>query len=260
MAVAAGPARAEPDTKDANDAAATAFSDAKAAFARSEFERAARRFEDAARLSPHPAALLNAADAWERAGERARAARLCDEVLATPSLRAPYREAAEEQLARLAPKIALLEIAGSPSARVSIDGGPDRALPDRVRLEPGEHTIVVGRPPPLGATSDRITLAPGESRRLEIPAGETRPARRPWPPPAPALVAFGGAAAFGAAGVFFGVRTIDAQAGYERAPTVDGRDDFYRERLVTNVALSLAGAALVTGVVLWLATPRAAER
>src|SRR5688572_32949982 len=51
------------------------FQSAQKAFAEGRFLEAARAFEEAHRIKPHPAPLINAGDAWEKAGEYALAAR-----------------------------------------------------------------------------------------------------------------------------------------------------------------------------------------
>src|SRR5438445_551534 len=120
---ATSPAFAGPATDDVHKRAAESFREAQAAFERREFAAAAAAFEQAARYEPHPAPLLNAADAWERVGDLARAAEDCDLVLAMPSLSEPSRADAERRLARLLPRVATLVVRGPRTALIRIDGG-----------------------------------------------------------------------------------------------------------------------------------------
>src|SRR4051812_2488963 len=103
-------------TAHADDAAhkraAESFRQAQAAFERRDFAAAAAAFEQAATFEPHPAPLLNAADAWERAGEPARAAEDCDRALAMPNASDAHRAEAGQCLERLAPKLATLDFRG----------------------------------------------------------------------------------------------------------------------------------------------------
>src|SRR3954468_1332556 len=80
----------------AHDRAAESFRQAQAAFQRRDFAAAAAAFEQAAGFEPHPAPLMNAADAWERANEWARAAEDCDRVLAMPAVDPEFRSTAEQ--------------------------------------------------------------------------------------------------------------------------------------------------------------------
>src|SRR5262245_46232309 len=81
MLVIASTSRADTDDA-ARERASRSFSEAKTAFALRNFTAAATAFEEAARLTPHPVTWLDAADAWERAGQPTRAAEDCDRALA----------------------------------------------------------------------------------------------------------------------------------------------------------------------------------
>ena len=75
----ASSALAEPTDKQR---AAELFAGGEAALKRGDFPGAGAAFEQAALYAPHPSALLNAAEAWELAGDVTRAAELCDRALA----------------------------------------------------------------------------------------------------------------------------------------------------------------------------------
>jgi hypothetical protein len=75
------PLGAAPDDKPAKgeDPAAMArrfFNAGQKAFAEGRFTEAAKAFEEAFRFKPHPAPLINAGDAWEKAGDRTGGAHL----------------------------------------------------------------------------------------------------------------------------------------------------------------------------------------
>src|SRR4051812_39095386 len=86
-----GPARADDPSSGARARADESFRQAKAAFARGEFAAAAAAFEQAATFVLHPAPLMNAAEAWENAGEPVRAIEDCDRVSAIPDAGEQYR-------------------------------------------------------------------------------------------------------------------------------------------------------------------------
>src|SRR5687767_14279506 len=63
------------------DEARRFFNAGQKAFAAGRYVESAKAFEEAFRLKPHPAPLINAGDAWEKAGELALAARSFQRVL-----------------------------------------------------------------------------------------------------------------------------------------------------------------------------------
>src|SRR5262249_41212212 len=120
---------------------------------------------------PHAATHLNAAEAWELAGNRARAAEMCDRVLADGAAEPKYTEVARARLARLAPRIATVDVVGKNVAQTSVDGGPACAIPHPFRLAPGHQE---------GRRRDRrvgLDVGGGDVRALDLPA--------PAPPAAP---------------------------------------------------------------------------
>src|SRR4051812_10152240 len=91
----AGVARADAPSADEHARAAEIFGQAQAAFSRREFSAAAAAFEQAASFEAHPAALLNAAEAWEAVPDPARAAEDCDRVLAIPGVSPEFQHEAD---------------------------------------------------------------------------------------------------------------------------------------------------------------------
>ena len=250
---------------DARRLAYEAFLEAQAAFERSDYAAAAAAFEEAARFAPHPATWLDAADSWARAGHPVRAAELCNRVLDDASANPQFRAAAARELARLAPQVATLELrtARTTGITVRLDDDAELHAPARRRVPPGPHTIAVvatatqaGRTWRLVAEAGRthvLTVSP-EAPSVEEPARDTSsPAGSRVPPIAWAC--FGGAAGSAALAGIFGAMTVGAKSGFDAAPTQASADEFYRDRLVTNVALGTAAVFVVTGLVLVLVAP-----
>lgn len=260
---AAGPQQADPKR------AAQSFAVGKGAYARGEFAVAAAAFEQASFYSPHPAPLLNAAEAWELAGNYARSALACDRVLELEGLEPKFRQAAEQQLARVAPRIGTVDIKVPDGARISVEGERDEVVVGhKARLTVGAHTITVTYSD--GATrSETVSLPAGGTKELDMMAPAARePAPTPPPPtqpekkaesssgpPAATWISFGAAAVGGGLATFFGLRTLDAQTKFDQTPTVQTRDDFNSAKLMTNVFVGVAVVSAAVGVVLWVTAP-----
>ncbi len=259
---------------DAKKLASERFRAGEQAFAKGAFGVAAREFERADELVPHPSTTMNAAEAWERAGDLERAATLAERVTETAT--GDVRIAADALLARVVTKLSTVEVIGPSSARVQI-GGRDVSPPSKLHLKPGTYVVTM-----RGAAGDvreeRVELAAGASKTLDAttPSAAPRPATHtdapasaqapaaatspvePAPPsrgvPALAWGSFGLAAAGVGAFAFFGTRTLSAQRTYEASPTATNRDAFYESRTLSNVSLAAAGVFAVTGVVLVLSS------
>src|SRR5580658_7461743 len=128
LAMPHGPARADDPSKSTQEefraAAKKEFSEGDAAYARGDFTGAAGHFEAAYRYAPHPAALLNAAQAWEGAKSYARAATLYAQYLREAPPDAAPRSTASQALKQLAPKIAELDVAAPGLTDLGVDGRP----------------------------------------------------------------------------------------------------------------------------------------
>lgn len=261
----AGSAHAAPQADSKR--AAQSFAVGKSAFARGEYSVAAAAFEQASQYSPHPAPLLNAAEAWELAGNPVRAAEMCDRVFDIENLDDKFRQAAMQQLAKVTPKIATLEVKLPDGARGNVDGAEVGA--HKMRLSPGAHTVSVTY---SGGTtrSETVTLAAGAAKQLDMTNPAPEPAAAPPPsekqrqdsgkgsqatsssgPPLGTWISFGVAAVAGGVATFSGLRTVDARNKYNETPTEQTRDEFKSARLMTNVFIGVAAAGAVVGVVLW---------
>ena len=251
------------------------FRQAQAAFERRDFAAAAAAFEQAAQFEPHPAPLLNAADAWERAGDPAHAADDCDRALTMPNATDAHKNDAEQCLRRLAPKLATLDLRGPSTIAVTIDGGAQLIVPARRRVAPGHHTIAVVD---LGTSQSRrvdVDVRAGDVRAVDVAPGVAPssaavapsaepPTQPPLAPPSRAggvptatWIAFGIGGAAAAVATTFGLFTASAKSNFDGGDTTQSTaDTFHRDKAITNIAWSVAGLAAATGVVLWIAAPR----
>lgn len=280
--VVAIPAHAQTPRRasDPRTAAAESFREAQAAFARRDFAAAAAAFEQTARTVPHAATWLNAAEAWEKRGEWARAAEDCDRALEVRDVEPEIRREAERRLARAVTHAATLEVRGPRGLGVRIDGDAVQTLPIKRRLAPGAHRVVVVDLATERETARDLVLAAGTVETIDVPALAPVAARdasedRSAPlaprsgnepstgglsraPPTSSWIAFGVAGAFAVTAGIMGVVTLDAKTAYERDPTHATLDTFRRDRIVTNVTIGGAVVAAAVGVVVWVvaASPR----
>lgn len=270
----AGSARAD---DAAHRRAAESFRQAQAAFERRDFAAAAAAFEQAAQFEPHPAPLLNAADAWERAGDPAHAADDCDRALALPNASDAHKNDAEQCLRRLTPRLATLDFRGPSTIAISVDGGPQLIVPLRRRVVPGHHAITVVD---LGTSVSRrvdVDVRGGDVRAVDVAPGipsttvPVVPSAEPAPPrPAPespsrsrgvptsTWIAFGIGGAAAAVATTFGLFAVSMKSNFDGGDTTQTTaDTFHRDKAIANIAWSVAGIAAATGVILWIAAPRA---
>lgn len=279
LALLVVPATASADaTSNARARAAESFRQGQAAFERREFAAAAAAFEAAAAFVPHPAALLSAADAWERAGEAARAAEDCDRARALPDVgdasatdRVDYGHDATRCVDRLRRRVALLDVRGSGAVAVRIDGAAEQVLPVRHWVRPGHHVVTIVDLDTSHAHTQDVAVTAGEERSIDVsapaptPVSAYAPTRAATPSPAPAdrshslptsaWIAFGVAAPACVAYGLFAFMTVGAKNDYDASPTASTRDAFYRDRTLADVTFGVAAVAAAAGVVLWLTAP-----
>jgi hypothetical protein len=160
---------------DARAAAKREFSAGDDAYARGEFQNAAAHFEAAYKLAPHPAALLNAAEAWEGAKSYARAATLYAKYLKDAPPDAAPRGATALALKRLAPKVAELDLSAPGLTDLAVDGKPAEA--SVIYVEPGHHFVYAKKDDRV-ARSD-VDVAAGSVTEVTL----TPPPDLPTPPP-----------------------------------------------------------------------------
>lgn len=287
VALPAAPAfAAEPPPKaEQKKAAAAAFNRGEKAYSAGRFADAGGAFEEAFSYVPHPSALWNAARAWNRAGELARAANLYARYLNEAPDDAPDRKSATKSLAQLAPKLGRLNIQAPGIDTVEIDG--EVAQSRSVYVLPGSH-VVRGRA--NGNLIQRVqavdagavaSVALVEEAVLEARDDEALDDKKPLDQRdkattknqaglrvlPPAVVIAGGAATAIALGVTIGsgVDTLNARSTFDAAPTTENLAAGQGKQTRTNVLLGVTlGLAALTGAaaiffVDWGGSPRAAR-
>lgn len=243
------PAAAAPEGDDARrffDAAQRAFNDGR-------FIDAAHGFEQAFKLKPHPAPLINAGDAWDKAGEYALAARAYQSVLSLKAATEQDRIDATDRLTRIAPKLGIIELVGSSRLRARIDDEEFRGG-DRVYLFPGEHRVALVDVE--GAQVRAIQLAAGTERSVDLatlmPRRQAMPAVSPTKPQDEGItpttggelrpqtfIAYGVGAVGLLGGVFFGLQVNSAEDDYLARPNREDLDSFKQAKLLTNISLGV---------------------
>jgi tetratricopeptide (TPR) repeat protein len=237
------------------------FTAAQKAFQAGRYVEAAKAFEEAFRIKPHPFPLINAGDAWEKAGELALAARTYQRVLVLEQSGEQDRADATERLAKLTPKLGTIELEGDASTRARVDEDEFKGG-DRVYVVPGEHVVTLLDVD--GAKERKVDLAAGVSRSVALATlmpGNEEPDSGPVKPDeggtspepghdegptkkggvrAPTLIAFGVAAAAAGAGVYFGLQVNDAEKKYNDNPNRDDYDRFNKSKLFANVGFGVA--------------------
>jgi hypothetical protein len=259
--IAPAPARAEPPPPAAAPAAADLEREAREAYGRGEFAVAARAFEALHRAAPHASLALNAALAWEKAGDPTRAADAYAAALAAGGLDAEREKRARTHLAQLEQRLGVVAVDGPAGAPARVDGEAAGALPVRVHVSPGEHLIEVA------SERQKVTVKAGETRALRvspIKASEASPPPPPPPPPTSRMRVAGWAmqgasVALMAAAIGCGFHTVAVNNAFMAGGDMDQHqhDEAVTFRALTNAAWALAATTAVAGVVLVAAAPRA---
>lgn len=261
-----GALHAAPAAADAGADARRFFEAAQRAFDEGRFVDAAHAFEDAFKLKPHPAPLINAGDAWEKAGEYALAARSFERVLALESADEQDKTDATDRLARLRPQLGVLVLVGEASLRVKVDeeefhGG------ERPYLFPGAHKVTLVDVD--GAKQRTVTVPAGGSASIELAtllptpgAGEPRvegAAHAPTGGAGAAVAPTGGgggawtwvAYGVGAVGLagftVFGLQANGAADRFDAHPNRDDYDAYGRHQLYANLGLGVGAAGIIAG-------------
>jgi hypothetical protein len=274
-------AQAPAPTAESRKEAARKFEEGTRAFDAGDFRRAGEAFETAYQLTPHEDPLWNAARAWHRAGETARAANLYARYLRTAPSTARDRANATTALSQLATKLARIEVhlsAGLEGARV--DGSLVEA--ETIYVVPGTHVVrarsaqgdvesqqtvsageavsVVLSPPAAPAPRERATLPPPPPAE-ERPHPESKGPRRGWSPIVVIVEGFV-TVALGGLTLWSGLETMSTLHTFETTPSREGLESGRSQQTRTNVLLGTAiGAAAITGVTaLWLTDWGTADR
>jgi len=247
----------KPDTKAE---ASKHFRAGVAAYKEHDFQLAAREFEQAYALAPHPTALWNAADAREKAGEAVRAATMYSRFLEIAPADDKDRPETRSRIAALTGKLGRLEISGPGASEIKVDDEPvDAAL---VFVDPGDHVVV--------ATVDgekvtrRVNVAAGSKARVLLTGG---PGSSDVPSPGASSAVDAGSPQEGGSGIspaFFyvaagltgvmlgvtawsGADTKSRRKDFDAAPTHEGYLDGVSAQKRTNILLGVSiGLGLVS--------------
>jgi hypothetical protein len=169
--IAAPAARAEGVAPAEGDRAQALFEEGVALLERGAFDEACPKLEESQRLDPAGGTALDLAYCFERAGRVASAYRAYVEALrlAVADKRDDRRQAAQDKLARLEPRLPRVRVVLGPTARVAgidvrLDGTPFRD--GEVGLvhfvDPGPHRVTASAPgrPPFERTFYGAEFAP----------------------------------------------------------------------------------------------------
>lgn len=227
---------------------------------------AARAFEVAHRLAPHPFAVYNAGISWDDGGRPGRAADDLVEALAMGELEPKMTEDAQKRLQRLRKAVGIISVEAPPGAKLDLGHITGGSATRAVHLPPGTYSV-------------RVTYANGEmdEREVTVEAGKTEPltfelATPKAAEPAPVLatlpddpasdpmgfyigggISLGLGVAAGAAAIGLGVTALSARDTFVDSGNTDAdaRDEASTLRTVTNVMWIVAGVGTITGVTLF---------
>lgn len=238
--------------------AAKDFAEGDRAFKDGDFRQAAESFERAYHRVPHHSALWNAARAWHRAGELARAANLYARYLREAPPNARDRNSAQRAVNDLSTRLARLEIhATDDIGSLKLDGEPLDAR--SVFVTPGAH-VVEGRTRDDRPVREAQTVEPGDVVSIALaPPAVLAPKEPPPAPPAahpahgwsPIIVYFGGALTLALAGitVWSGIDTLQQKDAFDRSPTQNNLDVGRQKESRTNVLIAAtSGVAALTAL------------
>lgn len=286
--------KSEPAAADPNAKAKELFASAQKLYAQARYTEAIAKFEEAYLARPHPVILFNIGKCWEQLGETAKALRSYRDYLRL-SPDATDKETVSDAVANLERRLKekgvqqLLVFADPQNARIEVDGKVLGTSPSSVELTAGNHTLAVkldGYEPVerafvmsvQRATEMTITLRPVGSKPADAPVAEkpvtTTPtvdpgtsgvvATREQPKKGGRVLTYvaGGVAVAGlGTGIALGLVSSSAQkeltGSQHDRPAADALVSRANSMaLGANIAYGVAGAALVTAVVLFIVEGR----
>jgi tetratricopeptide (TPR) repeat protein len=264
-------------TADARTRARDKFLEASAAHERGEFEKAARLFEEAYRISPRGAVKFNAGISWDQAGDHVRAADAYEAALDMGGLEEQQAGEARERLGALKRELGYISVDEPVGAVVSVAQVERATVPVRLHVMPGSYHVLVedgGRtaeqdvrvgagevvnvrlrlpgPPPVASAPATKTVVPLPPPRTEHPAPHASSARTVW-----GWIGVGGGVALSGLAIFLGVRALEEKHAFEASGLHDAaaHDRAASLRTWTNVAWGGAAVSGGTGLYLLLVTP-----
>jgi len=241
-------------------AAKKEFSAGEKAFDKSDFVEALDHFKKAYELAPRDAVHFNIGVCLEKLGRYKEALAEYEAAAKSSELDAQKLERAASEAERVRGRLGKLQVEVTPpGGELFVDGARVCELPCEVLLDPRSHEIIVKKG--SAEKSRSVTLASGETTRIEIELGATD---RPTQPPAQrrdekprtesgggpgALTWIGAGVAVVGTGAFVGfyLRTKSLEREYADTGEQDTRDEGKRMGLFTNVSLGVAvvGVGLV---------------
>ncbi len=256
--------------KAAADKAAAASENQKATSAATgkRFRAAAELYESSFKHVPDPRTLVNAAGAWQKNGDLAKAANAYARYLKEAPEKAAQREKAKKELEAISAKVGQLAIKAEGASLVSVDGEPLElpALPI-VYVSPGAHElearfgekkVTQSASAPAGALTS-VVLAPPPAEAAKAPAAvvvappAARPVAEAQTPakPLPPLAVYIGAGATVIAGGLTLISALDTSSQkttFDAEPTQDNLDSGKSKQQRTNILLVVTGGfAVLTG-------------
>ncbi len=236
------------------------------AYRNKDYLVAARAFEVAHRLAPHPFAVYNAGIAWDDGGRPGRAADDLVEALAMGELEPKMTEDAQSRLERLRKAVGVVSVEAPPGAKLDLGHITGGSASRAVHLPPGTYSVRVTYA--NGQMDEReVTVEVGKTEALTFELQETKPAEpapvRVTPPDDveadPMGLYIGGGISLGlgvlagAAAIGLGVTALSARDTFVESGNTDAdaRDEAATLRTVTNVMWIVAGVGAVTGVTLF---------
>jgi hypothetical protein len=259
-------ADAAPPSAAEREAAQRAFAQAQHAFRRGDFRHAAEQFEVAYGHAPHPDVLWNAARAWHRAREFARAANLYAKFLRDAPADARDRNSATTELRELSQRLARLDVVAPDFQELRVDEQPLDGT--SVYVTPGAHVVegkidgrVVRQTPTVAAgdvmsvalvTAPPAPAAPAAALPAPAPAEVTRDegvkTGRHGLPPVVVWIGAGATAVATGITVWSAVDTEQARSHYNGTPQAldDGLDKERRTNVLVVVSSGLGAFTLLS--------------
>lgn len=248
------------------------YAEGTRAFDAGDYTRAAQKFESAYALATHEDALWNAARAWHRAGELARAANFYAHYLRDAPPNAADRTSATSELKTLSAKLGRIEVhVSSGVEQARIDDAPItapavyvvagthviRATSARGPIEQ-QHAVKEGEvisvvlAPPASSGNDPPVVAPAPPPRTDLRTSVDRDTTSPRKGWSPTVVWIGGGLTLVAAGLttWSAFDTLAKLDDFEAAPTQEKLEDGRSKEIRTNVLLGTSiGLAAITGAI-----------
>lgn len=272
------PRAAEGTAPDARARARDKFLEASAAHERGEFDKAARLFEEAYRISPRGAVKFNAGISWDRSGDHARAADAYEAALDMGGLEEQEAVEARERLGALKRELGYLSVDEPVGSVVSVAHVEQVTVPVRLHVMPGSYHVKVESGGRTAEEDVRVGAGEAVNVRLRLgeppPAALAVPATKPLPPttthkeqPVPhtsnattvwGWIGIGGGVALSGLAIFLGARALEEKHAFEHSGLTDvsAHDSAASLRTWTNVAWGGAAVSGGTGLYLLFLTPK----